>query len=116
VRVVDDQRGSPTWSADLARALVELARSEAAPGTYHCTNVGHTTWFGFAQAIFQELGADPDRVMPTTTGASLRPAPRPAYSVLSDAAWHQAGLPSMRHWRDALQAAFQVSGHELRAG
>jgi dTDP-4-dehydrorhamnose reductase len=75
VRVVDDQRGSPTWSADLARALVELARSEAAPGTYHCTNVGHTTWFGFAQAIFQELGADPDRVMPTTTGASLRPAP-----------------------------------------
>ncbi len=53
VSVVDDQRGSPTWSADLARALVELAGSDAPAGIYHCTNSGDTTWFGFTQAIFR---------------------------------------------------------------
>ncbi len=91
VSVVDDQRGSPTWSADLARALVELARSQAPAGTYHCTGTGNTTWFGFTQAIFEELGADPARVLPTTTDAFPRPAPRPAYSVLSDRAWRWPG-------------------------
>lgn len=114
--VVDDQRGSPTWSADLARALVELARSSAAPGTYHCTGTGDTTWFGFTQAIFRELGADPARVLPTTTDAFPRPAPRPAYSVLSDAAWRAAGLTPMPGWRDALHSAFATVGDQLRAG
>ena len=85
VSVVDDQRGSPTWSADLARGLVELGAIRGAPaGIYHCTNGGDTTWFGFTQAIFDELGADPSRVLPTTTDAFPRPAPRPAYSVLVD--------------------------------
>jgi dTDP-4-dehydrorhamnose reductase len=106
VSVVDDQRGSPTWSLDLARGLIELARSGAAPGTYHCTNTGDTTWFEFTQAIFTELGADPARVLPTTTAAFPRPAPRPAYSVLSDQAWRQAGLTPLPSWRSALSAAF----------
>jgi len=114
VSVVDDQRGSPTWSADLARALVELARSSAAPGIYHCTGTGDTTWFGFTQAIFAELGADPARVVPTTTDAFPRPAPRPAYSVLSDAAWRAAGLTPMPAWRDALHAAFVESADTFR--
>lgn len=115
VSVVDDQRGSPTWSADLARALVELARSQAAPGTYHCTGSGDTTWFGFTRAIFEELGADPQRVQPTTTDAFPRPAPRPAYSVLSDRAWRAAGLTPMPHWRDALRSAFTEVGDALRS-
>jgi dTDP-4-dehydrorhamnose reductase len=106
VSVVDDQRGSPTWSLDLARGLIELARSGAAPGIYHCTNTGDTTWFEFTQAIFTELGADPARVLPTTTAAFPRPAPRPAYSVLSDQAWRQAGLAPLPSWRSALSAAF----------
>jgi dTDP-4-dehydrorhamnose reductase len=114
VSVVDDQRGSPTWSLHLARALVELARSEAAPGIYHCTGSGDTTWFGFTQAIFSELGADPARVLPTTTDQFPRPAPRPAYSVLSDAAWRAAGLSPMPRWRDALTAAFEACGGQLR--
>jgi dTDP-4-dehydrorhamnose reductase len=114
VSVVDDQRGSPTWSADLAAGLVELGRSEAPAGTYHCTNGGDTTWFGLTRAIFEELGADPSRVQPTTTDAFPRPAPRPAYSVLSDAAWRTAGLSPLRPWREALHAAFATSGEALR--
>ena len=115
VSIVDDQRGSPTWSADLARALIELGRSDTRAGIYHCTGTGETTWFGFARAIFENLGADPERVLPTTTDAFPRPAPRPAYSVLSDAAWRKAGLTPMPHWRDALLTAFATSGEELRA-
>jgi dTDP-4-dehydrorhamnose reductase len=106
IEVVDDQRGSPTWSADLARGLVALAGSTARPGVYHCTGSGETSWFGLARAVFEELGADPGRVHPTTTEKFPRPAPRPAYSVLSDQAWREAGLTPMPHWRAALRRAF----------
>jgi dTDP-4-dehydrorhamnose reductase len=116
VDVVDDQRGSPSWTADLAAALVELGGSPAASGTYHCTNGGDTTWFGLARAVFEELGADPGRVRPTTTDAFPRPAPRPAYSVLSDRAWREAGLTPMSHWRDALEAAFAAHRRALASG
>jgi dTDP-4-dehydrorhamnose reductase len=116
VNVVDDQRGSPTWSADLARGLVELARSDAPAGTYHCTGSGDTSWFGFTQAIFAELGADPARVHPISSDAYPQRAARPAYSVLSDAAWRAAGLTPMPHWREALHQAFCTVGDQLRAG
>jgi dTDP-4-dehydrorhamnose reductase len=106
VEVVDDQRGSPTWSADLARGLIALGRSAAPAGIYHCTNSGDTTWYVLTRAIFEELGADPGRVRPTSSDRFPRPAPRPAYSVLSPAAWLAAGLPAMPPWRDALHRAF----------
>ncbi|MEV6607515.1 dTDP-4-dehydrorhamnose reductase [Kutzneria sp. NPDC051319] len=117
--VVDDQRGSPTWSADLAAGLLELASAvvgDNAPSqrVLHGTNAGETTWFGFTQAIFEELGADPARVQPCTTADFPRPAPRPAYSVLSGAAWAAAGLTPLRPWREALAAAFATSGPQLR--
>lgn len=115
VSVVDDQRGSPTWAGDLADRLLSLARSEAPAGTYHGTNAGSTTWFDFSRAIFAELGADPSRVLPTSSGAAVRPAPRPAYSVLSPAAWDGAGLPPFPGWREALAEAFRVDGPALRA-
>ena len=116
VSVVDDQRGSPTWSADLATALIELARKrDSVPvGLYHCTNSGDTTWFGFTQAIFTELGADTARVLPTDSAAFVRPAPRPAYSVLSPSAWVGAGLTPMPDWRDGLARAFATAGDTLR--
>ena len=113
--VVDDQRGSPTWSLHLARGLVELAGSGAAPGVYHCTGGGETTWCGFARAVFEELGADPGRVQPISTDQFPRPAPRPAYSVLSDAEWRAAGLTPLPHWRDALAEAFRTVGDAFRA-
>jgi dTDP-4-dehydrorhamnose reductase len=103
--VVDDQYGSPTWSADLAAGLVELGRSGAASGTLHATGGGVTTWCGFARAVFAELGADPERVHGCTTEQFPRPAPRPAWSVLSPASWSAAGLTPLRPWRDALAAA-----------
>lgn len=114
VSVVDDQRGSPTWAFHLAGGLVALASSGAPGGIYHCTNSGETSWFGFTQAIFEELGADPARVLPTTTAAFPRPAPRPAYSVLGNRRWLEAGLEPLPHWRDALHDAFAAAPAAFR--
>jgi dTDP-4-dehydrorhamnose reductase len=102
VSVVDDQRGQPTWTVDLAEAIVRLVTSEAPFGTYHGTSCGETTWFGFAQAIFAELGLDPARVRPITADAFPLPAPRPAYSVLGHDAWQTAGVAPIREWSGAL--------------
>ncbi len=115
VPVVDDQRGSPTRSRDLAAGVLALARSAAAPGTYHATGGGDTTWHGLARAVFEEVGADPARVLPSTTDAFPRPAPRPAYSVLSAASWQAAGLPALPHWRDALRGYFRARPAEPTA-
>ncbi len=112
--VVGDQHGSPTWSRDLARALWALVREDAPAGTYHCTGGGQTTWHGFAQAVFEQLGADPARVRAITTAEYPVPAPRPAYSVLSSAAWTGAGLPAMPDWRDALAECFRLYGKDFR--
>jgi dTDP-4-dehydrorhamnose reductase len=117
--VVDDQRGCPTWTGDLADGLLALASKvasgdEPASRILHCAGGGETTWFGFAQAVFEELGLDPARVRPCTTEEFPRPAPRPAYSVLSDRAWREAGLPAMRPWREALAAAFAEHGEHFR--
>ncbi|MEV3937662.1 dTDP-4-dehydrorhamnose reductase [Glycomyces sp. NPDC049804] len=108
--VVDDQRGQPTWTADLADRLVRLgegALAGTAPaGVYHGTSSGETTWFGLTRRIFELLGADPERVRPTTSEAFKRPAPRPAYSVLGHDRWQAAGIDPIRDWREALDAAF----------
>jgi dTDP-4-dehydrorhamnose reductase len=112
--VVADQRGTPTYSADLAAGLLELAAADLPGGVLHLTNAGQTTWFDFARAIFVELGADPERVQPTTTAAFPRPAPRPAYSVLSPAAWVAAGLTPLRDWRSALHDAFSTAPEAFR--
>jgi dTDP-4-dehydrorhamnose reductase len=104
--VVDDQRGQPTWTHDVASAVLALVRAQAPPGTYHATSGGETTWCGLARAVFEELGADPDRVRPTTTDKFPRPAPRPAYSVLGHDAWHRAGIAPIGDWRPRLATAF----------
>jgi dTDP-4-dehydrorhamnose reductase len=108
VSVVDDQRGQPTWTVDLAAAILRLVEARAPFGTYHGTSSGETTWFGFARAIFSGLGLDPARVTPTTTEAFPRPAPRPAYSVLGHEAWQRAGLDALPPWQDSLTRALPL--------
>ncbi len=103
LRFVDDQHGSPTFTADLAPALVTLGLDHR-PGTFHVTNSGVTTWWGFVRAVLEMVGADPERVKPIST-AELdppRPAPRPANSVLDNMALRLAGLPSLPDWRGSL--------------
>ncbi|QXE39376.1 dTDP-4-dehydrorhamnose reductase [Streptomyces sp. GMY02] len=127
--VVDDQRGQPTWTADLADRLVRLGQAALAgaaePGIYHGTSGGETSWFGLTREIFRLLGADPERVRPTTSEAFVRPAPRPAYSVLGHERWKPLGIEPIRDWREALEEAFpalvaaergQATGHGQAAG
>jgi dTDP-4-dehydrorhamnose reductase len=106
VDVVDDQHGQPTWTADVASQIIALVRSPAAPGIYHATSSGQTTWFGLAREIFGLLGADPVRVRPIPSSALPRPAPRPAYRVLGHDAWAGPRVRPIGEWRTALQRAF----------
>jgi dTDP-4-dehydrorhamnose reductase len=103
VQVVDDQRGQPTWSMDVADRIHALITAAAPPGIYHATSSGETTWFGLAREVFRLLGGDPARVLATQSGALARPAPRPAFSVLGHAAWGRAGLSPIGSWQQALQ-------------
>ncbi len=111
--VVDDQVGSPTWTRHLAIGLIEIAVGDAPAGYYHCTGGGQCSWYEFTRAIFELNGLDPERVQPTTSDAFVRPAPRPAYSVLSASEWAAAGLSPMPDWREALAEAFERDGQAL---
>lgn len=105
VSVVTDQVGQPTWTGDLAARIVELLDVGAPAGVYHGTNAGQGSWYDFTRAIFAENGLDPERVLQTDSASFVRPAPRPAYSVLGHDGWSRAGLSPMRDWREALHAA-----------
>jgi dTDP-4-dehydrorhamnose reductase len=106
VSVVDDQRGQPTYAGDLAAQILLLLDARPPAGVFHATNAGATTWFEFTRAIFEGVGADPLRVLATDSASFVRPAPRPAYSVLGQDKWQSVGLAPMREWRAALTAAF----------
>lgn len=98
VSVVDDQLGQPTWTRDVAKLVHWLVDQGRPYGTYHGTAAGAVTWWGFARAVFEEAGADPERVLPTTSADFPRPARRPANSVLA----HVAG-ETMPDWRASLR-------------
>ena len=100
---VDDQRGHPTFTADLAPALHRLALDRRV-GIHHVTNQGAVSWYEFVREILAAAGHDPDRVRPIAT-ADLdppRPAPRPANSVLDNAVWRSAGYEPLRDFREPL--------------
>jgi dTDP-4-dehydrorhamnose reductase len=103
--VVDDQWGQPTWTRDLAARLVALGTADVAPGIFHVTGSGRTTWCGLAREVFAAVGADPARVRPTTTERFPRPAPRPAFSVLGHDAMLAAGLEPMPPWAESVRTA-----------
>ena len=115
LRFVDDQHGSPTFTADLAPAVVTLGLDRR-PGIFHVTNSGATTWWGFVRAVLANAGADPDRVKPikSTELDPPRPAPRPAYSVLDNMALRVSGLPALPDWHDGLSRLVTALRSEQR--
>jgi dTDP-4-dehydrorhamnose reductase len=106
--VVSDQRGSPTYSVDLSRAIVTLCRSQAS-GIVHVTNAGECSWFEFAREIVKGGGLATD-VRPVSSQQMARPAPRPAYSVLSAESLQPYGV-TMPTWQDALQRYLRERGN-----
>jgi len=103
LRFVDDQRGTPTFTADLAPTIVRLALDRR-PGIFHVTNQGETTWFGFAGAVLAAAGLDPERVEPIGT-ADLDPPPpppRPPKYRHDNPPHRLSGLPLLPEWNDAL--------------
>jgi dTDP-4-dehydrorhamnose reductase len=105
VQVVDDQRGQPTWTVDVAGQIAALVGAAAEPGIYHATSSADTTWFELAQEVYRRLGADPAQVRPVRSADYGAAAARPAYSVLGHAAWSAAGIAPIGDWRDALHRA-----------
>ena len=116
LEVVDDQVGSPTFSRDLAEALLAIlgidypfsgirfsGKAEPAPfGTYHFSNAGAASWFDFAREILRSAGRE-NEIAPITSAQLGREAARPAYSVLSHAGINGIGITA-RPWREALDA------------
>jgi dTDP-4-dehydrorhamnose reductase len=113
VEVVDDQRGAPTWSWQLAGALIALGEADVEPGIWHCSSAGDASWYEVARALAEELDVGTSLVGRTTSETLARPAPRPSYSVLSNRKWIDAGLPPLPEWRDALRAAIAELGETL---
>jgi len=94
MKVVDDQHGCPSFADDLAGMICRLVVARR-PGLFHVTNQGATTWYRFAADIVAAAGLDPALVRPITTAELQppRPAPRPANSVLDNAALRLSGTP-----------------------
>jgi dTDP-4-dehydrorhamnose reductase len=103
--VVADQVGQPTWTVDLADLVERLVAAQAPAGTYHGTSGGQTSWHGFAQAAVASAGLDPAIVRETTSEKFVRPAPRPAYSVLGHDATRAAGVEPIGDWAGRWEAA-----------
>ena len=116
LQVVTDQVGQPTWTGDVARMLRLLIEAPTVSGIFHATNSGQTSWWEFARRIFELAGLDPERIEPTTSEHFVRPAPRPAWSVLSHKAWATHGLPTPRNWAKALDEAWEQELHALVTG
>jgi dTDP-4-dehydrorhamnose reductase len=106
--VVKDQRGCPTYSVDLSRAIIGLCRNQAS-GIVHVTNAGNCSWFEFAREIVKNAGFASE-VRPVGSQQMARPAPRPAYSVLSPKSLNPYGIV-MPTWQDALQRYLQERKH-----
>ena len=104
VTVVDDQHGCPTFADDLATMIARLVVSRC-PGVFHVTNQGATTWYGLATAAVAAAGMDTAKVRPITTRELTPPrlAPRPAWSVLDNAALRLSGIPLLPDFHEPLE-------------
>jgi dTDP-4-dehydrorhamnose reductase len=111
LKVVDDQKGTPTSTLALAPQLLALAQTEAF-GTYHATCQGETTWYGFARLILKKAGVKA-RLRPCPTSQYPRPARRPANSVLENRLLQLADLDLMPPWHEAFQQFWERYGESL---
>lgn len=103
LRVVNDQRGSPTYTRHLAEKLAELVMTREY-GIYHVTASGDCTWFEFARKILDLFGLQEIQVVPISTSECNRPAPRPAYSVLANQRLGSVGMGLLPHWAEGLES------------
>ena len=110
VDVVADQIGSPTYVGDLVGALLQVADGSIRQPLLHAANEGEASRFEQARAVFEAVGADPQRVRPVGSDRFPRPAPRPPYSALSGRQSAAAGLTPLRPWREALAEAVGLAG------
>jgi dTDP-4-dehydrorhamnose reductase len=102
LRVVGDQRCTPSYTVDVATAATALIQTQA-HGLWHLTNAGSCTWYEFAQTIFEQAGVKVD-LTPIPSSQWKAAARRPAYSVLAGAKLAALGLPPLRPWQDAVRA------------
>ncbi len=109
VRVVTDQTGSPTYAADLAEGLLDLAASGVEAPILHAAGGGVVNRFDWAKAVFELVGADASRVQPCLSVDFPSAAPRPVYTALDSDHWAGTGLAPLRPWRDALAEALATN-------
>jgi dTDP-4-dehydrorhamnose reductase len=107
LRVVDDQRGSPCYTRDVAAHTQRMMHS-GCRGTYHLTNAGSCTWYELALSALQCAGITGVPVAAVTTAEFPRPAPRPASSILANARLEREGIPLMRPWQEAVREYVQT--------
>lgn len=113
LRVVNDQRGTPTWTEDLAQQIKELIPTELY-GTYHCTSQGSCTWYEFALEIFKQVGLYANvKVEPVTSEEFPRPAKRPKNSVLENYMLKLQGLDTMPPWEESLERFMKKAKREV---
>lgn len=105
ISVIDDQYGNPTYTLDLASALLKLFSLPF--GTYHLSNASHTSWYELACKVAQISGMNSDLITPIKTVESNYGAKRPYYSVLSNDKWNSY-YPSLRHYEDALEKFLKI--------
>jgi dTDP-4-dehydrorhamnose reductase len=102
VRVVSNQLGQPTSATDLAKQIINFGISTSTIGIFHGTNSGKTSWFEFAQTIFEKVGADAGRIIPILSSELNRAAARPIFSVLDHQNWSKTSVSPLRDWKTAL--------------
>lgn len=106
IRVVDDQKGQPTTTKDLASQIYACIEEMIPAGIYHATNSGEATWYEFARAIVELSGESLSRVIPVHSEEIHMRAKRPIYSVLDHSTWSTVGFKEMRDWREALNEIY----------
>jgi len=114
VRVVDDQKGSPTNARDLTIGIIQLIETQPKPGIYHYSNTGSCSWFELAKAIFRKAGADSNLVEPILSTSLDLKAKRPRYSLLNKEKWNSAGISEIPDWQLSLETLLPEILAEIR--